>query len=577
MRIVLAILLLVTGQASTGTLRVTIVDRETQAPLPSVTVRAVGSRGAELVEFAAETGPDGTADFGSLPAGRYEVVADSDTHLVRDGIQPDPFPWSPPEASRVLVRWPGVAYARVDAGALTSVRLSLARGGVINGRVRVAEGERSGLEVRLTTASPSARPVLGHKIQSHTGRTTTLDGTGRFAFSGLPPGGYYVAVARTSAEGAGSNGVYYPGVVDFHEATPVRVDAGRQIQIEFEAPTIPAASIRGRVMDPSGRPGELVSRRLDFTTGDVVSHLIVPLDRSGSFSLPSASGIESLLYTRRVNGETVAAATRALHVGTGSQDGVRLRAVPTARIRGRFQFSQPYDPQPHDVDPVVSLIPVGDDAALREGLVDFRHEPVADGFRVSGIFGVYRVDARAPEGWIVEAIVLEHGRNVLDETIRFEPGRTYQDVRVMLSPLSATITGRVSSFAPRAAQRELASEPDPRVIVFPVDEESWSIWRLTHVTDPAPDGSFRVRGVTPGRTYYVASCAWPCASSPEYLRALIPVATRIFVDRPGVFAVTLDGKYGAYDRLVWGDPPALRCWSRSFTEIRGSDLLLLLS
>jgi hypothetical protein len=306
-------------------------------------------------------------------------------------------------------------------------------------------------------------------------------------------------------------------------------------------PECPRPSSAEGLWIPPSREGSLVSRRLDFTTGDVIAYVIVPLGRSGSFSLPSESGIEGLRYTREVNWETVAAAILALHVGTESQNDLRLQAVASARVRGRFVLAQPYKPQPHDVEPVLSLIPQGDDASLREGLARFQHGPGEDVFQVSGLFGAHRLDAQAPNGWIVDGIVLEDGRNVLDRTVQFEPGRTYDRVRVMLSPFSATISGRIQGVEEAEVGLQRAVDAvQRRVIVVPADEESWPIWRLTRVADAGPDGSFSVPGITPGRDYYVASCAWPCEGTLAYLRELTSGATRVFVDRPGVFTVTLN-------------------------------------
>ena len=55
------------------------------------------------------------------------------------------------------------------------------------------------------------------------------------------------------------------------------------------------------------------------------------------------------------------------------------------------------------------------------------------------------------------------------------------------------------------------------------------------------DGTFAISNLRPGTSYLVSPCNWPC--SPGYdgerLNELAATATRVFIDRPGSFNVTL--------------------------------------
>ena len=54
-------------------------------------------------------------------------------------------------------------------------------------------------------------------------------------------------------------------------------------------------------------------------------------------------------------------------------------------------------------------------------------------------------------------------------------------------------------------------------------------------------GSFAIPDLRPGMSYLVSTCGWPCSSGydAENLNDMAATATRIFIDRPGTFTVTL--------------------------------------
>ena len=258
--------------------------------------------------------------------------------------------------------------------------------------------------------------------------------------------------------------------------------------------------------------------------------------RDATFNAPGVdAGVKGLLYTRRAkDGALLSAATAVVHVGAHPLAGIRMEAKRPASISGRFVFARPYEPVQHALDPQVYLHADGPDAWLRDNLFEGSHErPTLEKheFRRTGIFGRYRIDARAPTGWVVNGVILDDGRNILDTTFEFEPGKHYANLRVLLSPNSATIEGLV-----RQPRRDPAALDV--VLLFPVDDNVRGVQRYRHEVSLKADGSFLIPTVTPGREYYVTTCQWPC-TNPEDLEDRIKRAARIFIDRPGVFTVTL--------------------------------------
>ncbi len=43
---------------------------------------------------------------------------------------------------------------------------------------------------------------------------------------------------------------------------------------------------------------------------------------------------------------------------------------------------------------------------------------------IEGVIGAHLIDAWAPTGWVVNGVILDDGRNILDTTFEFEPEST---------------------------------------------------------------------------------------------------------------------------------------------------------
>jgi hypothetical protein len=532
------ILVLIAGvqsPAQTASLTVRVIDRATKAPLAGMTVTAT------LMEPTPEerttlTGPDGTATFLKLPPGPYDVRAHSDTYLIAD----DPWPdtggasawWPRPVSDReVVVLTAGIASVVVRDGHEVKVTFELQPGGVISGQVTSQGSARGPKEVHLYRSQQ--RTVLGHPIREHV-RTDKAQIDGSFAFRGLQRGTYFVSVTLVNDDTGRFNELFYPGVSDLHDASVLKISPGVHIELPaIELKPVPRTRVSGRVDDEGEGVRALVMRQLDVTTGDSISLLSIPMRKGGTFTVPGIeAAIQGLLYTRTAaDGTVISAATAVRDVGADPVSDVLLTAVRTSTISGRFVDGMSDESRPRGWDPHVYVIPQGPDAWLRENLANGGQPMRGDQFRLEGVLGPHRLDARAPAGWIVEGIVLADGQEIMDKVFDFVPGQHYGSVRVLLSPHAATIEGLMDR--PADVLRAF------HVVVFPVDESLWDIQRYRQQSVVQPDGSFRVESITPGREYFVATCSWPCFATREDLNSRSEHAKRIYIDRAAAFTVDL--------------------------------------
>ncbi|MEX2663087.1 MAG: carboxypeptidase-like regulatory domain-containing protein [Vicinamibacterales bacterium] len=540
--------LLVIQQApAVGGLSITVLDRATEAPLADTAVWIVQT-GGNSHGRTVRTGPTGVVVVDGLPAGRYIVQVSSDTHLSHVRVsgfnvpRPDPRP-----EMLVDIQAPGVAEVTVPAGSGRPVVFRLGRGSEIAGRVVVGDRPAAGVSVELLTIH--SETVLGRPIVASAGKTKA-DTDGYFRFAGLPPNTYLVRAHPDPSLIHHLNTVYYPGVLDVNDATRIVAGATTRDELLFRVELIPAVPVLGRVVDidkPTCRElflrrqdddesgcQELIVRRLDEDTGDVTSNLIVPVQR-GNFEVPRmGSGVHGLLYTRRTlrGGRLLAAAWQVIHVGGEPLKGIELRAQPAGSMSGTFHFSDAPTPATLDGSASVFLRPTGAAIPLRWGLA--RGSPMNDAgaFRIEGIVGEHAVDVNEPVGWIVDAVLLADGQNILDRAFAFEPGRHYEGVRVVLSDRVAAIRGTVPAGGPRNLGM---------VVAFPEDEALRKLERYVRRGDIDDAGNFTIRDVRPGTSYLVGVCGWPCISGyeAENLDELAPAATRVYVDRPGTFSVDL--------------------------------------
>ncbi len=184
---------------------------------------------------------------------------------------------------------------------------------------------------------------------------TMTDDTGAFRFSGIPDGSYSVMAMKDG---------FFPAQSSF--ASPVRVSGDTR----FDLKMTPNATMRGRVLDPQGKPAAGVSVKFGPPSvpvsvtdekGEFVFEDVPPI---GAFTLsatpnsqPDAKDEERIVTTYY---PSVVDSTQAAPINVHGEDlfgyEIRLRTAPARRIRGAV-IDVDGKPAPHAEVSVFKLAP----------------------------------------------------------------------------------------------------------------------------------------------------------------------------------------------------------------------------
>jgi protocatechuate 3,4-dioxygenase beta subunit len=311
------------AQRATGGMTGVVVSDETPPrPVRRATVSLVAP---DLgVPLSTVTDDEGRFAFAGVPAGHYAVVASKPAYVGAF------------YGSKRPGRGPGVPVAVRPGAVVDRVSLTLTRGSVITGMLRLPSGEPAH---NMPVIAIAVETSGGTTRWTYAGGRTATDDRGEYRIFGLPAGEYLVIAqpsglimgsptgaadapqttpaevswAEEMARGRATGGapsvaapprgptanyatVFYPGTADAARAAPVRVESGEERRgVDFALMLVPTARVSGTIVDRNGQPLRNVSIALN-APGDRLSLAGIAGGRpavtsaaDGSFTMPAVA------------------------------------------------------------------------------------------------------------------------------------------------------------------------------------------------------------------------------------------------------------------------------------------------
>ena len=493
-----------------------VITADTSAPIRRAEVRAISERGTSRL---VTTDGDGRFELRNLPAGEYRLTASKSGFVSLTYGQRRPF-----EAAELIV---------LEQDQKATATLALPRAGAIAGRILDDSGEP--LEQTRVQAL-RVRMVEGRKRLQPAGPVDLTDDTGAFRLYGLAPGNYYVSatareptepLSRPDSPGWSLRSTltsYYPGTVSLGEAQPITVGVGGEARADMQLGPARGVLVAGIVLDSKGAPAgdaqiSLQSEIVSMGVSAVLSGpppLMVSAHTApdGTFALPDlppgpyvlqanvspdlvfvqamAKAAESGVPPPPAIEMLKAGEHAALPVVVGGSDltGLTLTTGPGGAIEGTFV---------RDAG-VTQALPTDlriESRALHGGAVRMNQGPST--FRFMGLTAPIRLQPSLPEGWAVNAIIVD-GEDMTDQPIEVRNGRT-AIVRVVLTDRVTEVTGTVAQSSASDGGRR---RNDHTVVVFSAEPAKWTYpSRYLRTVRADDEGAFRIAGL-PGDERYLA-------------------------------------------------------------------------
>jgi protocatechuate 3,4-dioxygenase beta subunit len=487
------------------------------------------------------TDDNGRFVVGGLPAGRYNVSASK-----RGWVSASYGSKGPGK--------PGTTVA-LENGQRASLSIRLPRGAVISGTLLDETGQAPpGATIRAMRYTY----FTGERRLSFAGGGLGfLNERGQYRVYGLPPGEYYVVATvgvggpfrvssdlhltsdvdveqatRAVQQGAGASvpdvpqrsvslvPVYYPGVNNTAQASPITVQAGEErTGVDFVMPYVGSAHIDGTVTAPDGTPA--TNTTVTMVNADVNAASLgfdairtSRTDPQGKFSFAGVTPGSYLLDGRT----TVGWVDTLVEVQGEDIRGLALAMQETFSVSGSVRFDGTAA-VPGMANVRLSLVSLPTPGGVTISAMSNTTAGADGQFTFVGVApGRYRLTAGVPAArptWIVRSSTLG-AQDALD---------AYVDVRQALSDAAIVFTDQLAELNGHVT-------PNTTVILFTTNQSQWSQQSRRLLTARAAnDGSFVFRTVPPGE-YHVAVVdeiepgQW---NDPAYLQTLVPSATKITI------------------------------------------------
>lgn len=531
----------------TGSISGTVIDDATGQPVSRAKVMIGGSTVGLIKSIS--TDDAGRFFFGDVQSRDYVIYVRDPRYL--------PAQYGASGQGR-----PGTIVAVADGQQISNLTIRLIRGGVLTGTVSDGFGEpREGAGVRLLRwgYSPSGTRALVSAALA-AGRT---DDRGVYRMAGVPPGEYFVLVARYPQEGlvgpvgfeealpithadieavltgrrpsaaASSTNprrvafapTFYPSVVVAADARPITIAAGEERSgVDVVTRPVPLATLRGRVILPNGVNPQLTQVQL-FATDPIAALNGSSMDWGSSDSkgvftfrevLPASYVLTAQVFLADADGPGTGGAQPGpprlalwsmLPVDVDGHDipDLTLALQPTTTLSGRV-VAAGAAPETVRLDQLtVRLV-----AVVANGQVNVSGAPatadLSGRFRITGVTpGRYRVDIGPAGGrlggpsGVWLASAMVNGVNAADLPV--ELGAT--DV----SDVALTVTAERTQLSGTLRDRSGRVLPGFSIVAFSMDRSSWMPQsRRTASARVGSDGTFKLADLPPGE-YYVAAAA----------------------------------------------------------------------
>lgn len=461
------------------------------------------------------TDDDGRFMVAALGAGRYTVTASKPAYLSTG--------WGARRPGR-----PGTTLVLTEAQQATDLTIAMPRGGVIAGRLTLANGDpMPDVEV---AALPMRMARAGGTVSTPSAIRT--DDQGHYRIYGLPPDEYLVAaypqVGRGSIDVGGEQGpprlvgyapTYFPGTALVVQAIPVTVGFGdERLGVDMVVRPEPTATLRGVVTGVDGAPQQASQVSVEAIGPPAPFAFALALsasrpDAQGRFEVHNVPP-GTYRVSARAGGVTYSGTSMSVQAAQNTQwamvevsvsgdnvEGVMLSLREGAVFSGRLVAAEgtPEDDLPASwANARVAIQPVRPPGQTRTASLGGGTRSAVidqDGvFAVNGLSpGTYEVALTLPAalaGWHLESI-RHGGRDVRDAPLTFETG-SLDGVDIVLSRTPSSLSGRFST-------EHGAPVSDYFLVLFPDDQGLWhdASPRL-RVVRPAADGRFTITGLPAG-------------------------------------------------------------------------------
>jgi hypothetical protein len=387
-----------------------------------------------------------------------------------------------------------------------------------------------------------------------------------------------VIPARAGAPAVAFAPVYFPGTSVPAEAGVLTLGPNEErTGVDFNLRLVPTARVRGRVLDPDGRPqtGASVMLRPAQPDGlDLYSSILNGSGQTGadgSFTLESVKPGSYTLTVRATprgagepagaprSAEAARAAALSMLGGGGSGNthwasedvvvqgrdisDIVLTLRPGMTLTGKIVYDATTKTPPEDLSRSgLALIPAPTGTSINEMAIGLGGDSMAakvekDGsFVIQGVApGRYRLNtpfgmvpipmlAAMGGGWTLKGAMV-NGRDIADAALEIKAGGDVSGVVATFTDHPSELSGTVFDGAGRVT-------PNFPIIVFSTDRSYWTLGsRRVQQARPASDGKFKVTGLPAGEYFVCAVTAVERSEvyDPAFLEQLVGVSFKITI------------------------------------------------